>query len=462
MGWFERFRGSAPRQVVTVAAADAAHELGPKIVTVAAADDGSILGPPLSGKGAWNNGGGPVTPANNLIIDWFRSFGPLGWADNAVLAQHWLIGKACSMPAVDAVRNGYQVDASPELAEKIQRADQRMKISQTLRDYVTFGRVFGIRIAVHLIDGVDTEAPLNLDGVMPGAYRGITQVDPQWCVPELSTESMSDPGSPDFYRPVFYRIGSRRYHRSHLSIWIPYPVAKQLAPMYLYGGASLPQKILSRVYAAERTADEAPQLAMTKRLNVLKVDTATADPDSPAFLQRILQWVGLRDNYGVQVVDKDSEDVAQIDTSLSDMDDLIMTQYQLVASVAEMPATKLLETQPKGFNTTGEFESKGYRETLETIQSDGMSPLLYKHHAILARSLGHREEVGHTWEPTDSPTAKEWAELNKTKAETDQIYIDAGVLDGHTVLGRLRQDKTSDYFGLPDEPLIDAPDPAAP
>ena len=49
-----------------------------------------------------------------------------------------------------------------------------------------------------------------------------------------------------------------------------------MKPAYLYGGLPVPQLISERVYAAERTANEAPMLAMTKRLTVLKCDITQA------------------------------------------------------------------------------------------------------------------------------------------------------------------------------------------
>ena len=48
-----------------------------------------------------------------------------------------------------------------------------------------------------------------------------------------------------------------------------------LKPSYNYGGIPLPQLIYERVYAAERTANEAPQLALSKRTSVLKVNALT-------------------------------------------------------------------------------------------------------------------------------------------------------------------------------------------
>lgn len=52
-----------------------------------------------------------------------------------------------------------------------------------------------------------------------------------------------------------------------------------------------------------------------------------------------------RDNLGV-MTKRLGDSVQQIDTSLTDLDEVIMTQYQLLAAASCVPATKLLETQP--------------------------------------------------------------------------------------------------------------------
>src|SRR5690606_15493881 len=118
---------------------------------------------------------------------------------------------------------------------------------------------------------------------------------------------------------------------------------------------SIPQKIAERVYAAERTANEAPMLALTKRTDVIKADMVGGTANYPGLVQRIQEWVFNRDNYGVKILGLD-EEMQQFDTSLTDFDQTIMTQYQLVAAASNVPAVKLLGTSPKGFNATGEHE----------------------------------------------------------------------------------------------------------
>ena len=389
---------------------------------------------------------------------WYASQGFIGYQACAILAQHWLIDKACSMPARDAVRTGYEVDAPDErIVEAIRKADKRHNIDATMREFIHMARVFGIRVAIFKVDSTDPEyyeKPFNLDGVTPGSYRGISQVDPLWMSPLLTSQSVGDPANMRFYEPTFYLINGQKYHHSHLCICIPYPVSDVLKPSYQYGGISLPQRIYERVYAAERTANEAPQLAMTKRLSVLKVNAAAFMSDMGRAMQNLAAWISLRDNYGVKVIDKESEDLTQFDTGLADLDATIMTQYQLVAAIANVPATKLLGTTPKGFNSTGDYEAASYREELESIQSNDLQRLLDRHHALVVRSevapaLGIQPvNVTTTWRPLDSPTAAEWAAIGLQKAQAAQIYASLGAIDGMDVRDQLKVDKNSDFYGL--------------
>lgn len=389
---------------------------------------------------------------------WYASQSFIGYQACAVIATHWLVDKACTMPAEDALRQGYQIECDDEAATDLLKAsDERYKINDAMKEYIAFGRVFGVRVALFVVESTDPEyylKPFNPDGVERGSYRGISQIDPSWVVPELTETNLSDPASKDFYLPKFYRIGNKRYHRSHLCIYIPYPVTDTLKPMYKFGGVSVPQRIYERVYAAERSANEVPQLLMTKRLTNLKVgDAALSDPQQLA--ANLEQWTLLRDNHGVRVGGGD-EEVSQIDTSLGDLPGSVMLSYQLVAAGAGVPATKLIETTPIGFNSSGEYEAESYRQVLESIQTH-LTPLLRGHYLRMMRSdvapkLGVEPmKVDVQWSPLDSPTAAEWAAIGLQKAQADQIYVGIQAIDGEDVRTRLRADKDSEYYNLATE-----------
>lgn len=411
--------------------------------------------------GSVDVGRGMVQGMPEALLDWYASQTFIGYQACALIAQHWMVMKCCRMPARDAIRQGYTLDTgNDKLSETIRKSDARYALNTNLADLITFGRQYGVRYVLFDVLSVDPEyyvKPFNLDGVLPGCYRGMKQIDPQWVTPQLTGSNIFDPAHPCFMKPEFFNIGGKTYHRSHLHIFIPVPVSDQLKPMYKYGGLSIPQMIHERVYAAERTANEAPQLAMTKRLTTFQAGNGA---DLASVLSNMANFAEVRNNYGV-MVHGEGESVGQFDTTLADFDALCMTQYQLVASGANVPATKLLGTTPKGFNATGEYEEASYREELESVQTNDLAPLLERHYKLQCRSqrIDLPEGLSIQWQPLDSPTATEWAALNKTKAETDKIYYDMQAIDGEDVLNRLRNDREGDYFGIAENADLE-PEPA--
>lgn len=406
------------------------------------------------------------------LVNWYGNQSFIQYQTCGILAQHWLIDKACTMPARDAIRKGYEItvndgtEVGPEILDALRKYDEDCNINKQMLDFIRFGNIFGIRIAIFQVDSPDPHyyvKPFNIDGVTPDSYKGILQRDPMWITPLLDNSAAADPNSQDFYEPTWWQISGKVYHRSHLVIFRPSEVIDVLKPTYFYGGVPLPQKIWERVYNAERTANEGPMLAMTKRTNILKMDTSKAVAKQPQFMQKLMNRVLLRDNYGINVIDTD-EEMQEIDTSLADLDEVIMTQYQIVAAGSEVPGTKLLGTQPKGFNSTGEYEEASYHERLESIQTHDLTRFLKRHHENAIRSYICPKfgiapfEVKVVWKSLDSLTAKEQAEINKIKADTDAVHVINNALDAEDVRKRLIADPDSGYTGIDAElPEVEEP-----
>jgi hypothetical protein len=70
-----------------------------------------------------------------------------------------------------------------------------------------------------------------------------------------------------------------------------------------------------------------------------------------------------------------------------------------------------------------------------------------------------RPELTVVWEPLDSMTAKEQAEVNEIEARTGLTLVQAGAIDGMDERARITADPKSGYNGLPipepEEPLDD-------
>ncbi|MCL2887473.1 MAG: DUF1073 domain-containing protein, partial [Betaproteobacteria bacterium] len=443
-------------------------DMAPKVATSGMAQDDSI------GEMTLKMSVQP-TALSEILGQWYASQGFIGHQFCAVLAQHWLIDKACSMPGRDAIRNGFDIvsidgdELDPEAVKMLKRYDRSMRLAWNLEQFIRMGRIFGVRVAFFRVDSTDPEyyeKPFNIDGVTPGSYKGIVQVDPYWTAPELDGNAASRPDTMHFYEPTYWRINGRRYHRSHLIIYRHRDPPDLLKPKYLYGGIPVPQLIMERVYAAERIANEAPELAMSKRTNVWLTDMSQFAAKGDESIARLNFWVQARNNYGVKLGDKDDDQFQQFDTTLSDLDNVIMTEYQIVAAAANVPATKLLGTTPKGFNSTGEYEEASYHEELESIQAHDLSPLIERHHALLMRSEvlpklgGDPVETIVSWRTLDTPTAKELADTNLVKAQTGAALIASGAISSEEERRRVGSDPDGGYndLGLDEDPAPDDDD----
>lgn len=400
----------------------------------------------------------PPTSINTALADWFGSHSFIGHQMCALLAQHWLIKKACHVPARDATRNGYNIVATngdeipTEIIKTLEKYDKKYRIKYQAEQFLTMGRIFGIRLAFFDIASNDPdfyEKPFNLDGVEKGSYKGVVQVDPYWCVPELVGSELADPTSAHFYEPTYWRINNKRIHRSHLFIFRNGDVPDLVKPMYLYGGVPVPQLIMERVYGAERTASEALSLVTSKRTSIWLTNMEAFAANASESAERLLEWIYNRDNHGIKLGDKEQDQFQQFDTALGDLDEVIMTQYQLVAAAVNVPATKLLGTSPKGFNSTGEAEAKSYHEELESIQEHDLTEFIERHHQLVIKAFCDEHiETSISWRPVDSPTAKELAELNNLKAQSYGALVMAGAIDGDDVRFRLVNDPDSGFHDM--------------
>ncbi len=394
--------------------------------------------------------------ANQYLLSYYiASSSFIGYYACAVIGQHWLVSKGCAMKARDAVKKWYKLgvndgtDLDAKQIKDIEALDKKYKLRKNMIEAPKFSNIFGVRHVLfkHKDPNFDYSKPFNPDAFKNGKYAGMAQIDPYWVTPVLDNNDLTDPSAIGFYDPTYWQIQGKKYHKSHFVVLKGDEVADYLKPTYNYGGVPLTQKIYERVYAAERTANEAPQLIQTKRLNVRKTDLVKAQANKQQFVKNLQTANEYRDNYGVTVIGKD-EEIQQIDTALTDLDANIMTQYQLVCGELGVPATKLLGTSPKGFST-GESDIDMYLEDVEELQGNDLTDIAMAHYARLFPSEGMAiDNIDIHWNPLKVMSNKELADANYVKAQTDAMLYNAGAIDNYDVRQRVINDIDSGYSGL--------------
>lgn len=397
----------------------------------------------------------------------------IGWITCATIAQHPLISRCCSIPGEDAIAVGYKLQPEDEdvdgngtvntkdekFLKRLIKDAKRMGINEACRKLDANKRVFGIGICVPCFES-DSETgrkyiwnmlrnPMNIDalGNKSIRYTGMKVIDPYWLTPIFDEDSGFNPASVDFYVPTWWQVGAteKRIHKSWCVQCVNTIVADVLKPTYFYGGIPLPQMLVKRMYSADKVADEAQLLAMSKRMLVVdaNVNKLVANPKEAAKVMDAIKYA--RDNWGVFFKNPNTQ-VQQVDTYITEFNQLIMTQYQLVCSIAQIPAPKLLKVMPTGFSDITELVAKDYAQSLVNIQDYEYTPLLENHFRIYMKMKYGRDfnfEV--VFNPIDVPTLMEKADISMKEAKSVDFLVNAGVVSPEEVRESLRNKRGGDY-----------------
>lgn len=436
-------------------------------------------------------------PINPRVLKHFQSRIWITYTGCAIIATHEFVNRACLIPAEDAIAHGYKVvrkstkhqldnehaAEEEEFLVAVKQAADAMGLNEVCKKLNYKKKVFGVGIAIPWVEfREDYPSPSYKDGsvkysyadpydpkaVKPGTFRGFAVVDPHWLTYQWDRESRTDPTSPNFLEPTWIKVGEKRIHRSWVIRRINSELPDIFKPVYLYGGLSLTQMIYERVWAADKLANEAPLLAMTKRLLIADGNLEQLQSD-PARTNKFFNAINFfRDNFSI-FVKKPSSNVTQLDTNLSELTPLTMSQYQLVAAIAQIPVTKLLKNVPTGLQATGQYEWDDYSQSLKVIQKDDYTPTCRMFYELYCASNYPDKkdmQLDIEWNPIDVPKESEVTQMCSQTAQYVSHLINTGVIDISEARAMLRKTNFPAFQTIPTEipeiltKIEDAKDPS--
>lgn len=320
----------------------------------------------------------------------------IGWNACSMIVQHPQMSLACSLPGEDAIAVGYSVKSIGQTKIKSSMLkdfiyiSNKINLDDSLRKLDFNKRAFGSSLAVPCFkEDIDMSNELMDYSILKDkTLIGWTIIDPYWTVPKLDEKSLNDPSYIDYMKPTYWMInGENKIHKSWCVHVVNTIVPDILKPVYWYGGISLTQMAYERLYSADKVANEAHMLAMSKRTLVLE-ENIKKMANNQTYAQKVLDNLTYnRDNWGVVLVPPNTK-VQQLDTYITEFNQLITTQYQLFCSICQIPASKLMMVPLTGFASTGVYEWKIYAQTIKQVQENEFKRLLKKHYRILAATKG--------------------------------------------------------------------------
>ena len=358
-------------------------------------------------------------------------------------------------------------DADAEIrAEKIEaletefkRHDIRSMIQRVIEVEMTMGRA---QVFIDL-DHTDTSLPFVTSpiGVKKGALRGFSVIEPIWSTP--SAYNANDPTRKDFFVPERWYVMGQDVHADRLITVIMRPVPDMLKPAYNFGGISMLQLMMPYVQRYQRTADSVAELVHAFSLTILATDMSSilGGENDPNTLLRAGLFNKYRDNTGLMLLDKEAEEISQINTPLTGLPELLRQAQEQMAAPSHTPLVKLLGVTPSGLNASAEGEIEVYRDYISAQNEAHIRPVIERISELMQLSLFGEVDQSIRWEfePLKQMDGKELAEIGEIKARTSVTLVDGGIISQEEARQTLADDPASDYSNIVVEDVPEMPEP---
>jgi uncharacterized protein len=306
------------------------------------------------------------------------------------------------------------------------------------------------------------KAPLIVDArvIGKGCLKALHVIEPQWIYPALYNST--EPLEADYYVPATWFVMGKEVHRSRLLTFIAREMADMFKPSYAFGGLSLSQMAKPYIDNWLRTRQSVSDLVHSFSVPVLGTNMGAILNSGAAgdFRRRAQLFNGMRDNNNLMMIDKTTEAFENVSTPLGSLDRLQAQSQEHIASVAGMPLVILLGITPTGLNPSSEGELQAWAQFVHAAQTNFFDRHLRTILRVLQLDLfGEIDpDITHAWEPLEELNEKERNEANKQEADTDVLYVNAGVLGPDEVRQKLANEPDSPYQGLD----LDSPAPGPP
>ena len=395
----------------------------------------------------------------------------IGYGLLSNLSQEALIRAGVETIADDMTRKPielyYDDDSGKEKEDLINNINsdiKKYKVKDTLNGGMLKDGYFGgclIYIDVGELDDEEKEEPLVLDTktFKEGSLRGFKVIEPVNISP--GTYNTTDPTDEHYFKPEWWYIQGRRYHASRFLYIAGNDTPLLLKPAYNFFG--IPQAQLALDYVANFVANRESAQELLNKFSLtcfgtdmsqgLKSDGSWAD-----LVKRMKMFNKLKNNNGTFVYNKETEEMSQINTPLGGVRDIVDMSLNLLTAIWRIPKIRYIGEGEGGLNASSSEQMRSYYDYIlamqEKVLTEPYSTILKV--LQLNRGLEPDEKLMFKFPSLWEMDEKERAELNKTQADRDAIYLANGVISQEEVRQRLSLDRYSGYTMIDVE---DVPEP---
>lgn len=399
----------------------------------------------------------------------------LGYGMLQQIAQNGLIRACIETTSDDMTRNWIELKREGEAQEPdaqsrldaLNAAMTRLNLQKTLHDAVSIVGYMGG--ALIFIDTGETDPeilrqPLHIGPASAELKENhnlrFIPIDPINIFPGLynSTSPLRD----DYFKPRTWWVLGQEVHASRLLRLCANEVPILLKPAYNFFGIAQAQILWDYVMHFQHVRIASQRLLGKFSLTVMKTDmqnVLTQGAGTSELDKRIALFVQHRSNDGVQVIDKEAEDIVKLETPLSGVTDIVRQSLEILAAMNRTPAVKLLGISPSGFNATGESDIRNYYDHILSQQEKVLRHVIEKILKIIQICEFGEFDPTITFDFSALSEADQAAEANtqKVKADTMAILLDRAIVSPEECRRRLASDPDSGFSDIDADILPEPP-----
>lgn len=384
-----------------------------------------------------------------------EGLGFLGYAALAELSQRPEYRRVSEIWAAEATRKFIKLTGDDAKCAELQKAFDAFDVRAKIREVVEHDGFFGRgQLFIDLgnrPNDPELSAPLMIrkEKIGKGKLKGFKAIEPFWSYPGIYDST--NPLDPSYYRPQYWQVMSSQVDASRLLTFVGREMPDMLKPAYSFGGLALSQMVKPYVDNFLRTRQSVSDLLHSFSTMVLSTNMGQVLMGAGAtnLMKRAQLFNQTRDNRGLMLVDKDTEELANVTTPLSGLAELQSQSQEQIASVSGIPLVILLGVTPSGLNASSDGEIKTFYNTIKGYQERVLrGPVTTIMQILMLHTWGAiDEEIGFEFEDLYEMDEEAKARIRKSDADADVAYTSGGIVTADEVRDRITEDEDSPWYG---------------
>lgn len=430
---------------------------------------------PITADGLVNVASGLGTAKSKRSHNHFQYAALNDWQQlDAAFQTSWLARQIVQVPSEDMCREWRSFKC--ESADDIRIEEDRLQVPISVNMALDWSRLYGGG-AILMITGQDLSKPLNLSRVRKGDLQRLVVLD-RWDMSSMTINTWNILAE-NYLQPEFYTIrgGSQQIHWSHFARFTGARLPlRQMAMTQGWGDSAL-RVCLDDIMDMVAAKDGIAELMTEANVDVITRDGLSdelASDQDGAIINRYTLFSQMKSVVQMALLDGD-ETYDRKTLNLGGVAPILETFMTWISGAADIPVTRLFGTSAKGLNATGEGDMVNYHNSIRAKQLTQLDPGMRQLDEVLVRSaLGYfPDDYNYVWNPLAQLNEREIAEARRITSETDQRYLDMGVIQVSQVQRNLQSAETYQFddedieqleadedAGLTYEPLGAEPEPA--